>query len=73
MRKWFWTLWNEPAFWLVMVMIIAASKMCGARAHADDPPVTRSDVDRIVRALEANARATQELARATERAGERCR
>jgi hypothetical protein len=60
----------------VVGFILGQSVMAGlqaSRARADDPPVSRSDVERIVRALDAQTRAQLEVAEQVKRAGERCR
>jgi hypothetical protein len=52
----------------LMVIVAAASFSVGARVHADpEPALDRQIVERMTRALEAQAHATEALVRATER------
>ena len=48
----------------VVFAVFAAAFFAGTSVQASDPAITRSDVDRIVRALEAQTRAIQEAGRA---------
>lgn len=55
------------AGWVCAVVAALAVGACWPRAYAAEPAIDRAIVERLVRAVEANASATRDLARATER------